>query len=281
MTATCIITDNSVQYAKHSFPGRNLIYQVPFHIKLHDQEIGNESSYKVSSLPTRIQPDQSPDLIAPTVDECAAIIAHYGETFSNIVVILMSSQLSQAYQNFETASRSRQGKISISVIDSQTTSVGLGSLVQLAAENAARGCSINDIEQKIRGKIPKIYSQFCLSNLSYLSKVKIISQSQSMLGEMLGILPIFAFEEGRLVAAEKVKSYRLLVENFKEFIDEFSDLDHVALIQSQPALLHDAHTLREHVNSSFSGTPFVELPINLPLAALVGPSSVGIFAIES
>jgi len=281
MAATCIITDNSVQFAKHTFPGRNLIYQVPFRVKVDGEFVGNDPLYKVSSLPTRIQPDQSPELIAPTIDECAAAIAHYGETYSNIVAILMSSKLTKAYQNLEMAAKTHRGKVSLSVIDSQTTSIGLGALVQLAAENAAKGSSIAEIELKIRGKIPKIYSQFCLSNLSYLSKGEIISKSQSMLGEMLGILPIFAFEEGRLVSSEKVKNYRLLVENFREFVDEFSDLDQVALVQSQPPLLHEAHGLREHVNTSFTGTPFIELPINLPLAALLGPSAVGVFAIEA
>jgi fatty acid-binding protein DegV len=101
-----------------------------------------------------------------------------------------------------------------------------------------------------------------------------------MLGEMLSILPVFAFEEGKMVSVEKVKNFRLLLENYQEFVDEFNDLDQVALVQSQPPLIHETHSLREHVNSSFPGTPFIELTINLALAALFGPAAVGIFAIE-
>ncbi len=207
-------------------------------------------------------------------------IALHGQTYNEILAIFMSSHLSEAFQNMEKASGSRRGKVAVSIINSQTTSVGLGSLVQFASEQAARGNKLVEIEQNIRGKIPRVYSQFCISNLSYLERSNFISKPQSMLGEMLSILPIFSFEEGKLVSAEKVKSYRHLVENYQEFVDEFSDLEQVCLVQSQPPLLHESHSLREHVINSYPGTSFCEIPINLSTAALLGPSAVGIFAIE-
>jgi DegV family protein with EDD domain len=280
MNSTCIITDSSVQFSKHTFSGRNLVFQVPFQVKVGDHFVENDPLFKVSSLPSKLDEDNRTELIAPSVQDCLDAIELHSKTYKEIIAIFMSSQLTQAYQNMEQASKIKPGKITLSVIDSQTTSVGLGALVQLAAENVVKGTKFIEIERKIRGKIPKIYSQFCISNLSYLQRSNFLSKPQSMLGEMLGILPVFAFEEGKMVSVEKVKNFRLLLENYQEFVDEFNDLDQVALVQSQPPLIHETHTLREHVNSSFPGTPFIELTINLALAALFGPAAVGIFAIE-
>jgi DegV family protein with EDD domain len=280
MTSTCIITDSSVQFSKHTFPGRNLVFQVPFRVKVGDHFVENDPLFKVSSLPSKLDEDNIVELIAPSVQDCADAIELHSKTFKEIIVIIMSSQLTEAYHNMEQASKIKPGKISLSVIDSQTTSVGLGALVQLAAENIVKGTKFIDIERKIRGKIPKIYSQFCISNLSYLERSNFLSKPQALLGEMLNILPVFAFEEGKMVSVEKVKNFRLLLENYQEFVDEFNDLDQVALVQSQPPLIHETHALREHVSSSFSGTPFIELTINIALAALFGPTAVGVFAIE-
>ncbi len=280
MSSTCILTDSSVQFSRHSFTGRNLIFQVPFHIKVGRVDIENDPVYKVSSLPAQVTKENGPTLSPPTMQECMEAIALHGQTYNEILAIFMSSHLSEAFQNMEKASRSRRGKVAVSIIDSQTTSVGLGSLVQFAADQAARGSKLVEIEQNIRGKIPRIYSQFCISNLSYLERSGFISKPQSMLGEMLSILPVFSFDEGKLISTEKVKSYRHLAENFQEFVDEFSDLEQVCLVQSQPPMLHETHTLREHVINTYSGTPFCEIPINLTTAALLGPSAVGIYAIE-
>jgi DegV family protein with EDD domain len=280
MTSTCIITDSSVQFSKHTFPGRNLVFQVPFQVKVGDHFIENDPLFKVSSLPSKLDDNNSTELIAPSVQDCLDAIELHSKTYKEIIAIFMSSQLTEAYHNMEQASKIKPGKISLSVIDSQTTSVGLGSLVQLAADNVVKGTKFIEIERKIRGKIPKIYSQFCISNLSYLERSNFLSKPQAMLGEMLNILPVFAFEEGKMVSVEKVKNFRLLLENYQEFVDEFNDLDQVALVQSQPPLIHETHTLREHVSSSFPGTPFIELTINVALAALFGPAAVGIFAIE-
>lgn len=280
MASTCILTDSSAQFSRHSFSGRNLVYQVPFRIKVKDSFVENDPLFKVTNLPSKASDENAPVLYPPSIQECADAISLHGQTFDEIIAIFMSSQLTEAFENMEKASKSKRGKVSIVVIDSQTTSVGLGSLVQIAAEQAAHGSRMMEIEHKVRGKIPLIYSQFCIANLSYLQQHDFLNEPQSILGEMLSILPVFSFEEGKIVATEKVKNYRHLLENYQEFIDEFSNLDQVALIQSQPPLLHETHTLREHVNGAFPGTPFSEIPINLVLAALFGPASVGVYAIE-
>lgn len=280
MTSTCIITDSSAQFSRHSFPGRNLVYQVPFRIKVRDEYVENDPLFKVTNFPASISDINAPVFSPPTVQECMDAISLHGQSYDEIIAIFMSSQLTEAFQNMEKASKNKRGKVSIVVIDSQTTSIGLGALVQIAADQAAHGSRLSDIEHMVRGKIPKIYSQFCIANLSYLQRYDFLTKPQAMLGEMLSILPVFSFEEGKLISAEKVKNYRHLLENYQEFIDEFSDLEQVALIQSQPPLLHETHTLREHVSGAFPGTPFSEIPINLVLAALFGPASVGIYAIE-
>jgi fatty acid-binding protein DegV len=171
MTSTCIITDSSVQFSKHTFPGRNLVFQVPFRVKVKDHFVENDPLFKVSSLPSKLDEINSIELIAPSVQDCLDVIELHSKTYKEIIAIFMSSQLTEAYYNMEQASKIKPGKITLSVIDSQTTSVGLGVLVQLAAENVVKGTKFIEIERKIRGKIPKIYSQFTTFQFSFKTSV--------------------------------------------------------------------------------------------------------------
>jgi DegV family protein with EDD domain len=180
----------------------------------------------------------------------------------------------------QQAARMMQGRVSVQVIDSQTTSVGLGYLVQTAAEAALRHDSAIEIERVIRGIIPHIYSIFCIPGLTYLHHAGFIDYAQAVAGEMLNLLPIFTLEEGHLTPLEKARNMRGLSDFFQEFLDEFCDLYYISFIQSAPPLNHESRVLREHAQSNFSNAPFSEHAINLPLAALFGPRSLGVIVVE-
>ena len=137
-----------------------------------------------------------------------------------------------------------------------------------------------EIERLLRGLIPHIYSVFCIPSLTYLYQAGFLGQAQALVGEMLGLLPLFSLEDGHLTPLEKVRNSRQLLDFLQEFLDEFSELYQIAVIQSTPPMVHEAKALKEHAAANFPKTPFNEITISLPLATLFGPRSLGVFAIE-
>jgi DegV family protein with EDD domain len=280
MSSTYILTDSSVQFTRHGFQGTNFLRIMPFHIKIKGTEIDLEQSFKVNQFPTSLQQDDIVELVPPSAQEFIDAILDLSRVATDILVIVMSGHLSPVLANVEEAARQTRGKVRMQIIDSQTTGIGLGFLVQLGAELAARGKPAADIEYQVRGRIPHIYSQFCLPCTTYLNKAGIMGFPQAVVGEMLTLMPVFSFEEGRIISVEKVRNSRHLLDNFQEFLDEFSELDTIAFMQSVPPLLTESRALKEHSSLMFAKTPFSEHTINPVLAALFGPRSVGIFAIE-
>ena len=279
MSSICVVTDSSVQYSRQTFPGKDKVFQVPLPISYNGMRIESDPQFKVTTFPARLTSDHKISIASPSYQDWLDAFANLSQTYNEIIAITMSSNLAEVFQNLEKAARNYRGKTSITVVDSHTTSVGLGALVQNAAAGIKCGQSLSLIEQNVRGLIPSIYTQITTSNLSYLHESGYITEPQAVLGEAISILPVFSLEEGRLMATNKVKNYHHLMDISHEFIDEFSELDQVAIIQGQPPSL-DTHTLREYVTSNFSGVLFTELPLNLVHASLFGPSSVSIFAIE-
>ncbi len=280
MGSICILTDSSAQFPQLGFAGRNDVRVIPFDVELNGKMYEEGRDLRTNDLPVVASEDAHPRLIAPSPAKFESLYLSLNTHFQDILVVLTSASLSPAFANAHLAAQAVQGRARVTVIDSQTTSIGLGLLVQTAAEAIAHGASAVDVERSVRSLIPRIYMMICAPGLSWMYHAGFVDQAQAFVGEMLGLMPIFTIEEGQITAVEKVRNTRSLVDFMQEFVCEFEELQHIAFIQSIPGLSHEARMMREHAQSCFPQTPFSEHTINLPLATLVGPRSVGLVVVE-
>jgi DegV family protein with EDD domain len=274
-----IITDGSIQFSQPSFPGRELVDIVPHTIHLNGST-HNSEVHKVASLPPHANRNLHPGLFPPSVELLRETIASSGSKNSGAICIFMSSGLSSCYENACRAVETQPGKLSVQVIDSQTTSVGLGLLVQTAALAASQGASLVEIDRLVRSQLQRIYAVVCVPGLSYLYYNHLLDLSQATVGEMMGLYPIFSLEDGRLTPLEKVRNHRHVMDFFQEFLDEFDQLTNIALIQTYPPNPGEARLLRDHAQTNFGQPSFTEHTINLPLATLLGPRTLSLFVLE-
>ncbi|HPH96709.1 MAG TPA: DegV family protein [Anaerolineaceae bacterium] len=278
MGKICIVTDQAVQFTRAAFQGQRDVVTIPLKCRLDN---GSPQEARMP-LPATARNGLKPQLLVPSSEEIYQVFAGLAGQYQDVIAIFHSSGLSPLCDNALQAADRVRGLIPVQVIDSLSLSVGMGYLVQIAAEAAAAGRTpASQIEHKIRGLTPHIYSAFCIPGLSYLYHAGVVDYAQAVVGEMLGLLPIFSMEDGHLTPLEKMRSYRNVVDFFQEFLDEFTDLAHISIIQSVPNLSHENHSLREHAMSNFSKSPFTEHAISLPIATLFGPRTMGVVAIEN
>ena len=280
MNPVCIVTDSTAQYVKTTYPGCELVQTISLPVQVNLPGNPGEKDLRTGLLPPSARNGLQPRLLSPGIGAFRRLFTSLGEKYREIIVLLLSSHLNPAFADAQAAAIQVQGRTTIQVIDSQTTSTGLGVLVQVAAEAAAVGARTADIEHQIRRLIPHIYGVFCIPGLTYLYQSGFVDHAQAMVGEMLGMLPIFSLEEGSLTSIEKVRNVRQLTDFFTEFLDEFSELYHISLIQGAQGQTNEGRTLQNHASINFPDTPFVEIPLNLPLAVLLGPRTQGIIVME-
>lgn len=281
MSSVCIVTDSAAQFPQLTFNGRNLVRIIPQISHINGASYTTSEAFKVGNLPQIATATLHPHLDASPVDAYQTLFAQLTAQFRSIIGIFTSSHLNESCHNAVKAADSVRGKSDIKIIDSQTVSVGLGFLVELAAEAAFRGKPGFEIEEIVRSFVPRIYSVLCTPGVSYLYHNGFIDHAQAAISEMLGLYPVFAIEEGKLTPLEKLRNPRQVLVYYQEFIEEFEQLQHIALLQNIPPSPQDAQLLRDYVHESFPRTPFTTHPINLPLATLFGPRSSGLFVIES
>jgi DegV family protein with EDD domain len=81
----------------------------------------------------------------------------------------------------------------VEVLDSQTGAGGLGCLVLLAADSAARGEPLETLLEVLRRGRESLDIWFCLDTLEYLRRGGRIGAAQAMLGTALKVKPILTF----------------------------------------------------------------------------------------
>ena len=281
MHPTCLLTDSTACYFRVNYPGQEHVFTIPWHLESNGVTIQDSSD---SSLLDHhfSRPQALPvTAAAPSIEAFQSMVHLLGQRYQNIIIILISSRLSSAVEHASLAAKAPKSPAAIHIIDSQTSAVGLGFLVQTAADALQHGLPAASITRLIRGLTRHIYAVFCLPDLSYLARAGQLDPAQAVVGEMFGLLPLFTLENGGLNHTYKIRTPRQMVDIMFEFITEFENLRHLALVQGLPCFDQESRTIRERIHQNIRSVPFSEHKLPLSLAATLGPRAIGLMAVEN
>lgn len=214
----------------------------------------------------------------PAVAQVQALFARLSQVTDSIVCIHTSSALYDVADVAQRAAVSFMGRQQIIVLDTLTTSVGVGLIVEAAAKAAAAGASQAEVVKIVRGMIPHIYALFFSDSLTYLEAWGRLGAAQTMLGTMLGLKPLATMEDGDLIPIEKVRNYARAVDKLYDFIIEFSNVEQLHLVQH--GLETEAAQLLERLELAFHNREFPVIGYTPSLAAHIGPKALGVIVYE-
>lgn len=276
----CILTDSTAHFTTSTFPGQELVRIIPFHVEFERHLYPHGQGLDIDNLPESVRDGRYPILHPPTIKAFRNSYITLNKKYQETITILVSSRLSPTYEHAHLASVALMAQDSHPIIDSQTTGVALGWLVQAAAEAAYNGASITSIKRHIHDLSTKIYSIFCIRSLTYLNKAGYLDSAQANVGEMLDMLPLFTIEQGRLTPVQKARNMRHLADLLEEFISEFSRLKHITLLKGILPFDQESRLLRERITNKFPDTVYSEHILGTPLATLLGPRSLSVVVME-
>ena len=223
--------------------------------------------------------DVLPSASGPSLEE---FIDLYGQLFrqtDQILSLHISSHLSKTVENAQMASKLYLGRCRIEVIDSLSTTVGLGYMVQTAAVAAASGHDLDDCIRLVRGMMSHIYLFFLTKHLPYLEREHRISPAQSILGTMLNIMPLLQIEDGEIIPLEKVRTSQQGIDKLFDYVSEFSQLKKAVILQH--GFDKETGALLERLETAYPGREFNILTSNPSLAVHMGPDSLGVVVLEA
>ena len=277
-----IVTDSNVCLPPPLFRDRHPLEIVPIQVTCGSLEIGDDPALSAQEVIQYFDRCQSfPQLTPPTVEDFQQVYENLRCETDQIISIHSSGALSGTVQNALLASRYYLGRCNIQVIDTKTISAGLGMIVQAAQDVASRNFRMDDVIRIIRGMIARMYSIFFLDDLSYLELNNLISRSQAILGNMLGVLAFLTLEDGEIVPMEKVNSRGQASEKLIEFVSEFSHTEQIAILRNGAFSNDEIQTLSDRLVSLHPRTPLTVHTYGPSTATCIGPRSLGVMVLES
>jgi DegV family protein with EDD domain len=224
--------------------------------------------------------DTLPVVASPSVEAFLSTFECISQHTRNILCLHSSSRLCRAVRNARTAAEAFAGRVNIIVMDSLTTSAGVGFLIGEALRISDRGAPLEEVVRQLRYLVPRMYAVFFVEDLAYLQHTGKISRSQVLLGEMLGIKPFLSLEEGGLVPLEKVQTREQAAEKLVEFIGEFTHLRQLAVVYNARDGQADGRLMMQRVREVFPGCPISTARLGASVASIFGPRSTGLIIFD-
>jgi DegV family protein with EDD domain len=281
MSRIRIVTDSTVRFSTPGLLERHSVAVAPMTLRCRLETWEESPHDEIASLADLFQNCQGfPLAEPPSMERLAEIYGQLQATTDQIVSIHVSSRLSPTVDHARAASQQFLGRSNIQVVDSQSLSVGLGLLVEAAADAVAAGKEFDEVVRIVRGMVPRLYLVLFVDDLIYLERSGLVSRSQAVLGNMLGIIPFLTMEDGKLIPMEKVRSRPRALEKLVEFVGEFAELEHLAVLQSTSGMTEESALIVERLHAMHPDTRISVSSYGPSVATIIGLNSVGVVALE-
>jgi DegV family protein with EDD domain len=167
----------------------------------------------------------------------------------------------------------------IQVIDSGSTSLGLGGLVLEAAQAVKRGIPFNDVVTLINQLREKVYLIAALDTLEYVCKGGRVSKVQAFLGSLLRIKPLLMLKQGEVEVVAKVRSHReAVLKLLEDFRTQFSNNDAVISVV-HTAAEEEGLKLKAVIQETFGNIEIMFAQAGPVLGSHLGPGVLALIGV--
>lgn len=217
-----------------------------------------------------------PKTSAPEPTLYHSIFLAAAEKGESVIVVAPMGKASGTVRSAQTAAQDFPDA-DIHIVDTQTISCNLGSLVLLADDMAKAGRSADEIVAKLNDMVPRGRLYFLVDTLEYLAKGGRIGGAKKLLAELLEIKPILQVKDGQIEPFEQQRTRKRALARLVEIVAEQckgGDEAYLCVVQAEAQA--EAKLLVEALKVRI---PIVDIPIyELPPAIVVhaGPRAMGV-----
>jgi len=219
-----------------------------------------------------------PTTSQPSVGRFQEVFNRLAEEYDAIISIHISSRLSGTYQSALLARDTINGRLPISVIDSRSTSMGLGFAVLRAAKLAKAGYDLATIDRATRRAMESIHAVFLVDTLEYLRRGGRIGRAAEIVGTVLQLKPILRLEDGVVVPHARTRTRRKATAGLIELVRDFPRIDQLAILTTSGS--SGAERVADALADRCPRERMIFAELSPVLAAHVGPGALGVIVYE-
>jgi DegV family protein with EDD domain len=268
-----VVTDSTADFAGAN-PADYQITVVPLTVNWGRDVLRDGIDVTTSEFYLRLRTDRTlPRTAAPPLGIFEEVYQQLLTVYDAVISVHIAARLSGTYGVAGTAARNVDaGRVHL--VDSTSTSVGLGWLALRAAQRAQAGASAESILQELAGMIPRLRLFLTLDTLEYLQRGGRIGRAQAFLGSLLNVKPILQLLNGEVLPVERVRTRTASLRRVAEITGTAGPKEALAIVHGDCD--SEARALQQDVGrrEGTTAAPIVEL--GSVLAAHAGPGVIGV-----
>jgi DegV family protein with EDD domain len=200
---------------------------------------------------------------------------------SEILTITVGEKLSGTYASAEAAAKELEGQGSLYLFDSMGGSAAEGYMAVEAARMAQEGKAIKQILSRLEEMREKQAVVFLIDSLEYAVKGGRISSWKSTMVSLLNIKPIMKLEDGLIVEAAKVRTYKKALDYIVDLVHQQTGSQPCRLAYIHAGALEKVPDLQSRAAEKLNISEEIVTDMAVSVAINLGPGALGIVAVPA
>lgn len=194
---------------------------------------------------------------------------------SGVLCVTISGKLSGTYNAASVAARQFE-TIPVRVLDSLTASTALGIVAIAAAEAAARGGSLDEVEAAARDIAGHTDVLFYADTLEYLQKGGRIGRAQGLIGSILEIKPVLIVRDGEVEQYQRARTRGKAIQALVDWFAKLRQPERVSVLWSHNEA--DLNRLLDGLAPHYPRDQILVTKYGPVIGVHVGPGAMGVAA---
>lgn len=271
-----IVTDSSAYIPDEVQAGLDIVV-IPLWLIWDNESMRDGIDIQPAEFYRRLKSSNTlPTTAQPTVKEFVDLFSKLAGRVDGIVAVLASSRISGTVASAEGAVK-ELSDIPIRVVDSLSSSMGLGLTTLAAARAAAKGKSLDDVVRAAEHMRDKVQLLFVVDTLEYLHKGGRISGGKRLLGTALQIKPLLQFKDGLIQPLAQARTKRKAIDQLLAIVEErLAGKKMVEAVIVDIENPEDGMAVKKMVEERFRPANAFRAGVSPVVGTHVGPGAIGV-----
>ena len=214
----------------------------------------------------------APTTAAPGPDVFTQIFEKLADKGAKAILSIHISESLSATINSARIAAEQFTRIPVTVLDSSQLSLGMGFIVEKAAQMAQAGKRLEEIVASLGKVMKRTYVFASLKTLEYLRRSGRMNFAVARLGEILQIKPLLHMHQGKPVA-HRARTQKRATERLLEWLQEYAPYERLAIVHA--GVPEDAKAMLERIRSFLPDGDIPIVQITPVLGAHLGVGALG------
>jgi len=219
----------------------------------------------------------APTTAAPGPDVFTQIFEKLADKGAKAILSIHISESLSATINSARIAAEQFTRIPVTVLDSSQLSLGMGFIVEKAAQMAQAGKRLEEIVASLGEVMKRTYVFASLKTLEYLRRSGRMNSTVAHLGELLQIKPLLHMNQRKPVA-HRARTQKRATERLLEWLQEYAPYERLAIVHA--GVPEDAKAMLERIRSFLPDGDIPIVQITPVLGAHLGVGALGFACIS-